>query len=57
MEQWTQSTDPSIEWAITWGFRIFVAVLCLLALRALFNRTLSKEDLEKELTGEDKEDH
>lgn len=57
MEPLTGPIDPALDWYITWGFRLTVGCLILLLFYAVFNRTLTKDQLEKELTGdEDKEE-
>lgn len=56
MEPLTGPANPIADWFVTWGLRIFFAALFLCALRALFNRTSTKEQAEEELSGDDKEE-
>lgn len=56
MEPTTGPIDPIAAWYVTWGFRIWIACMLLLLFYAVFKRTKTKDQLEKEFTGDEQEE-
>ena len=56
MEPTNGPIDPIADWYVMWSFRIWVACLILLLFYAVFKRTKTKDQLERELTGDEQEE-
>jgi hypothetical protein len=56
MEPLSGHVDPVADLFVTWGFRIVIAIIFICLFWLFFSMTKSREELEKEFTGDDKEE-
>lgn len=56
MEPLSGPIDPMADWVTLWGFRVILGALFVCLFVYLFRMTLSKEELEKEITGDDEKE-